>query len=63
MLGLDANILFSALFSLLGMASSVGVALFVVRRWSARVEDRLQAIEVRIDHTIHRMDDGFAAVD
>ena len=33
--GIDVNILFSALFTLLGMAGSIGVVLFVGGRWTA----------------------------
>ena len=43
--GIDVNILFSALFTLLGMAGSIGVVLFVGGRWTARIEDRLSAVE------------------
>ena len=45
--GIDVNILFSALFTQLGMAGSIGVVLFVGGRWTARIEERLSAVENR----------------
>ena len=67
--GIDVNILFSALFTLLGMAGSIGVVLFVGGRWTARIEERLSAVENRfgdVDRRFadmdRRMTEGFAAV-
>ena len=67
--GIDINILFSALFTLLGMAGSIGVVLFVGGRWTARIEERLSAVENRFGDVDRRFEDmdrrmteGFAAV-
>ena len=67
--GIDINILFSALFTLLGMAGSNGVVLFVGGRWTARIEDRLIAVEkhfCNVDRPFEDMDrrmtEGSAAV-
>ena len=67
--GIDINILFSALFTLLGMAGSIGVVLFVGGRWTARIEEWLSAVENRFGDVDRRFEDidrrmtkGFAAV-
>lgn len=67
--GIDINILFSALFTLLGMAGSIGVVLFVGGRWTARIEERLSAVENRFGDVDRRFEDmdrriteGFATV-
>ena len=67
--GIDINILFSALFTLLGIAGSIGVVLFVGGRWTARIEERLSAVENRFGDVDRRFEDmdrrmteGFAAV-
>ena len=67
--GIDINILFSALFTLLGMAGSIGVVLFVGGRWTAHIEERLSAVENRFGDVDRRFEDmdrrmteGFAAV-
>lgn len=62
MLGIDINILFSALFTLLGMAGSIGVVLFIGGRWTARIEEKLSAMDRRFEEVDRRMTDGFAAV-
>ena len=62
MLGIDINILFSALFTLLGMAVSIGVVLFIGGRWTARIEEKLRSIDRRFDDVNLRMTEGFAAV-
>ena len=62
MLGIDINILFSALFTLLGMAGSIGVVLFIGGRWTARIEEKLRAMDRRFEEVDRRMTDGFAAV-
>ena len=69
MLGIDINILFFALFTLLGMAGSIGVALFIGGRWTARIEEKLRSMDRRFDDVDRRFDDvnlrmteGFAAV-
>ena len=69
MLGIDINILFSALFTLLGMAGSIGVVLFVGGRWTARIEEKLRSMDRRFDDVDRRFNDvnqrmteGFAAV-
>ena len=54
--GIDINILFSALFTLLGMAGSIGVVLFVGGRWTARIEERLSAVETRFGDVDRRFD-------
>ena len=54
--GIDVNILFSALFTLLGMAGSIGVVLFVGGRWTARIEERLSAVENRFGDVDRRFD-------
>lgn len=67
--GIDVNILFSALFTLLGIAGSIGVVLFVGGRWTARIEEKLRSMDRRFDDVDRRFDDvnlrmtkGFAAV-
>ena len=74
--GIDVNILFSALFTLLGMAGSIGVVLFVGGRWTARIEEKLRSMDRRFDDVDRRfnvvnqrfddlnlrMTEGFAAV-
>ena len=69
MLGIDINILFSALFTLLGMAGSIGVVLFIGGRWTARIAEKLRSMDRRFDDVDRRFDDvnlrmteGFAAV-
>ena len=69
MLGIDINILFFALFTLLGMAGSIGVALFIGGRWTARIEEKLRSMDHRFNDVNQRFDDvnlrmteGFAAV-
>ena len=69
MLGIDINILFSALFTLLGMAGSIGVVLFIGGRWTARIEEKLRSMDRRFDDVDRRFNDvnqrmteGFAAV-
>ena len=69
MFGIDINIMFSALFTLVGMAVSVGVVLFIDGRWTARIEERLSGVETRfsdVDRRFgdmdRRMTEGFAAV-
>jgi len=62
MLGIDINILFSALFTLLGMAGSIGVVLFIGGRWTARIEEKLRSMDRRFDDVNLRMTEGFAAV-
>ena len=62
MLGIDINILFSALFTLLGMAGSIGAVLFIGGRWTARIEEKLRAMDRRFAEVDRRMTDGFAAV-
>ena len=57
MLGIDINILFSALFTLLGMAGSIGVVLFIGGRWTARIEEKLSAMDRRFDYVDRRFDD------
>ena len=60
--GIDVNILFSALFTQLGMAGSIGVVLFVGGRWTARIEERLSAVENRFGDVDRRMTEGFATI-
>ena len=55
--GIDINILFSALFTLLGMAGSIGVVLFVGGRWTARIEERLMAMDRRFGDVDRRFED------
>ena len=69
MLCIDINILFSALFTLLGMAGSIGVVLFIGGRWTARIEEKLRSMDRRFDDVDRRFNDvnqrmteGFAAV-
>ena len=69
MFGIDINIMFSALFTLVGMAVSVGVVLFIGGRWTARIEERLSGVETRVSDVDRRfgdmdrrMTEGFAAV-
>ena len=69
MLGININILFSALFTLLGMAGSIGVVLFIGGRWTARIEENLRSMDRRFDDVDRRFNDvnlrmteGFAAV-
>ena len=76
MLGIDINILFSALFTLLGMAGSIGVVLFIGGRWTAHIVEKLRSMDrrfndvdrrfndvnQRFDDVNLRMTEGFAAV-
>ena len=69
MLGIDINILLHALFTLFGMAGSIGVVLFIGGRWTARIEEKLRAMDRRFDYVDRRFEDmdrrmteGFAAV-
>ena len=55
--GIDVNILFSALFTQLGMAGSIGVVLFVGGRWTARIEERLMAMDRRFGDVDRRFED------
>ena len=57
MLGIDINILFSALFTLLGMAGSIGVVLFIGGRWTARIEEKLRSMDRRFDDVDRRFND------
>ena len=57
MLGIDINILFFALFTLLGMAGSIGVALFIGGRWTARIEEKLRSMDRRFDDVDRRFND------
>ena len=57
MLGIDINILFSALFTLLGMAGSIGVVLFIGGRWTACTEENLCSMDRRFDDVDRRFND------
>ncbi|EHI49771.1 Biogenesis of lysosome-related organelles complex-1 subunit 2 [SAR116 cluster alpha proteobacterium HIMB100] len=57
MLGIDINILFSALFTLLGMAGSIGVVLFIGGRWIARIEEKQRSMDRRFDDVDRRFND------
>ena len=57
MLGININILFSALFTLLGMAGSIGVVLFIGGRWTARIEENLRSMDRRFDDVDRRFND------
>ena len=56
MLGIDINILLHALFTLFGMAGSIGVVLFIGGRWTARIEEKLRAMDRRFDDVDRRFD-------
>ena len=56
MLGIDINILLHALFTLFGMAGSIGVVLFIGGRWTARIEEMLRAMDRRFDDVDRRFD-------
>ena len=56
MLGIDISILLHALFTLFGMAGSIGVVLFIGGRWSAGIEEKLRAMDRRFDDVDRRFD-------